>query len=90
MNFILMWLGVGVIVGRLASLVTGTREGILLDIIVGIIGSVVAGLMMSPLLGNSPINQNPFNFLAMLISVGGAVILLAVLNSFRQRGYHLR
>ena len=43
MNFI-MWLAVGVIVGRLASLFIGTREGIVLDIIVGIVGAFVAGL----------------------------------------------
>lgn len=89
MNF-LMWLVIGAIVGRVASSFIGTREGITLDIIVGIVGSVVAGLVVTPLLGISTINQNPFNFPAMLVSVGGAVILLAVLNLFRQRGYHLR
>lgn len=89
MNF-LMWLVIGAIVGRVASSFIGTREGITLDIIVGIVGAVVAGLVVTPLLGISTINQNPFNFPAMLVSVGGAIILLAVLNLFRQRGYHLR
>jgi uncharacterized membrane protein YeaQ/YmgE (transglycosylase-associated protein family) len=89
MNFI-MWLAVGVIVGRVASLFIGTQEGIVLDIIVGIIGAFVAGFVVTPLLGISMINQNPFNFPATLVSVGGAVILLAVLNIFRQRGYRLR
>jgi uncharacterized membrane protein YeaQ/YmgE (transglycosylase-associated protein family) len=85
-----MWLAVGAIVGRVASSFIGTQEGISLDIIVGIVGAAVAGLVVTPLLGISTINQNPFNFPAMLVSVGGAVILLAVLNLFRQRGYHLR
>ena len=89
MNFI-MWLAVGAIVGRVASLFIGTREGIVLDIIVGIVGAFVAGLVLTPLLGISTINQNNFSFPAMLVSVGGAVILLAVLNLFRQRGYRLR
>ena len=89
MNFI-MWLAVGVIVGRVASLFIGTREGIVLDIIVGIVGAFVAGLVVTPLLGISTVNQNPFNFPAKLVSVGGAVILLTVLNIFRQRGYRLR
>ena len=89
MNFI-MWLAVGFIVGRAASLVIGTREGILLDIIVGIVGAFVAGLVVTPLLGISTVNLNPFNFAALLVSVGGAVSLLAVLNIFRRRGYHLR
>jgi uncharacterized membrane protein YeaQ/YmgE (transglycosylase-associated protein family) len=85
-----MWLVIGAIVGRVASSFIGTREGIILDIIAGIVGAVVAGLVVTPLLGISTINQNPFNFPAMLVSIGGAVILLAVLNLFRQRGYHLR
>ena len=89
MNF-MMWLVIGAIVGRVASSFTGTREGIMLDIIVGIVGAVVAGLVVTPLLGISTLNQNPFNFPAMLVSTGGAVVLLAVLNLFRQRGYHLR
>lgn len=89
MNFI-MWLVVGAIVGRMASMFIGTREGIILDIIVGMVGAFVAGLVVTPLVGISPTNQNPFNFPAMLVSVGGAVILLAALNLFRQRGYRLR
>lgn len=89
MNFI-MWLVIGVIVGRMASLFIGTREGIVLDIIVSVIGAFVAGLVVSPLLGISPISQNPFNFPAMLVSAGGAVVLLAVLNLFRHRGFRLR
>jgi uncharacterized membrane protein YeaQ/YmgE (transglycosylase-associated protein family) len=87
---VIMWLTIGVIVGRVASLFIGRREGIILDIIVGIVGAVVAGLVMTLLLGISPINPNPFNFPAVLVSFGGAVILLAVLNLFRQRGYRLR
>jgi uncharacterized membrane protein YeaQ/YmgE (transglycosylase-associated protein family) len=89
MNFI-MWLAVGAIVGRAASMVIGTREGIVLDIIVGIVGAFVAGLVVTPLLGISTLNQNPFNVPALLVSVGGAISLLAILNIFRQRGYHLR
>jgi uncharacterized membrane protein YeaQ/YmgE (transglycosylase-associated protein family) len=89
MNFI-MWLGVGAIVGRLASSYTGNRQGMALDIIVGIVGAFLAGLLVAPLLGISPINQNPFNFPAMLVAAGGAVILLVVLNLLRQRGFRLR
>lgn len=89
MNFI-MWLVVGGLVGRVASSFMGTREGLILDIIVGIVGAVAAGLVATPLLGTIIINPNPFNFPAMLVAVGGAVSLLAVLNLFRRRGFRLR
>ena len=89
MNFI-MWLVVGAIVGKVASLLTGTREGLVLDVIAGIVGAFVAGLVLTPLLGISTVNQNNFSFPAVLVAVGGAVILLAVLNLFRRRGYRLR
>ena len=88
MNLI-MWLVVGAIVGRVASLLIGTKNSLIVDIIVGIIGAFVAGLLVTPLLGVSTINQNPFNFPAMLVSAGGAVILLMVLYLFRRRGYRL-
>jgi uncharacterized membrane protein YeaQ/YmgE (transglycosylase-associated protein family) len=88
MNFI-MWLIVGTIVGRLAGSLIGQREGLVLDIIVGIVGAFVAGIVLTPLLGISTINQNNFSLPAMLVSVGGAVILLAVLNLFRRRGFRL-
>lgn len=89
MNFI-MWLVVGAIVGRIASLVMGTRDGLVLDVMVGIIGAVIAGFVVTPLMGISTINQNNFSFPAMLVAVVGAVILLLILNFFRRRGYRLR
>jgi len=88
MNFI-MWLAVGIFVGRIANSFIGTKESLMVDIIVGIIGAFVAGLLVTPLLGVSTINQNPFNFPAMFVSAGGAVTLLLVLYLFRRRGYHL-
>jgi uncharacterized membrane protein YeaQ/YmgE (transglycosylase-associated protein family) len=42
--------------------------------------------VLTPLLGIGTINQNNFSLPAMLVSVGGTVILLAVLSLFRRRG----
>lgn len=85
MNFII-WLIVGAIVGWVANSLMGTRDGLLINIIVGIVGAFVAGIVLTPLLGIGTINQNNFSLPAMLVSVGGAVILLAVLSFFRRRG----
>ena len=88
--YFIMWVALGVLVGRMASLFTGNQEGTILDILVGIIGSVVAGFLMTPLLNIIPVNQNPFNFPAMLVSIVGAASLLVVLNLLRRRGYRLQ
>jgi len=87
MNFII-WLIVGGIVGWLASIVmrTNGRQGLLLNVVVGILGAFVAGLFLTPLLGIATINQNNFSLPGVLVSVVGAIILLAVINLFSGRG----
>jgi uncharacterized membrane protein YeaQ/YmgE (transglycosylase-associated protein family) len=84
-NF-LVWLIVGGIIGWLASMVmhTNAQQGIVLNIIVGIVGAFVAGYLLTPLLGIGTINQNNFSLPALLVSLVGAIILLAVVNLFRR------
>jgi uncharacterized membrane protein YeaQ/YmgE (transglycosylase-associated protein family) len=57
-----------------------TRRGLLLDIIVGIVGAFIAGLVLTPLLGIGTINQGNFSLPALLVSLLGAVILLLVVK----------
>lgn len=87
MNFII-WIIVGGIIGWVASIImrTNSRQGLLLDILVGIVGAFVAGIVLTPLFGISTINQNNFSLPALLVSLMGAVILLAVVSLFR-RGF---
>jgi uncharacterized membrane protein YeaQ/YmgE (transglycosylase-associated protein family) len=84
-NFI-VWIIVGGIIGWLASLVmrTDAEQGTLLNIIVGIVGAFLAGLVLTPLFGIGTINQGNFSLPALLVSLLGAVILLAVVNLFRR------
>jgi uncharacterized membrane protein YeaQ/YmgE (transglycosylase-associated protein family) len=84
-NFII-WLIVGGIIGWLASLVmrTDAEQGTLLNIVVGIVGAFLAGLVLTPLFGISTINQGSFSLPALLVSLLGAVILLAIVNLFRR------
>lgn len=84
-NF-MAWLIVGVSIGWVISSLMGRRESLLLSIIVGIVGAFVAGIVVTPLLGISTLNQNSFSPPAMLVSVGGAVILLGVLSLFLRQG----
>jgi uncharacterized membrane protein YeaQ/YmgE (transglycosylase-associated protein family) len=83
---IIIWLVVGGIVGWLASLLmhTDARQGILLNVIVGIVGAALAGFFISPMLGLPTINQGVFSIGSLLISLVGAVILLAIVNLFRR------
>jgi uncharacterized membrane protein YeaQ/YmgE (transglycosylase-associated protein family) len=61
-----------------------SQQGMLIDIVVGIVGAFVAGYLLTPLFGIGTINQNNFSLPALLVSLGGAVILLAVVNLFRR------
>jgi len=81
MNFII-WLVVGGVVGWLASLVmkTDAQQGILLNVIVGIVGALLGGWLLSPLFGMGTINQDNFSIGALFISFLGAVILLAIVK----------
>ena len=85
MGFIL-WLIVGGIVGWLASLIMKTdgQQGILLNVIVGIVGALLAGFVIAPLFGTGTINQNDFSISGLIVSFVGAVVLLAIVNLFRR------
>ncbi len=88
MNFInfIVWLIVGGVLGWLASLVmrTDAQQGIFLNIVVGIVGAFLAGLLITPFLGVGTINQNDFSLSGLLVSFVGAVILLGIVNLFRR------
>lgn len=85
MNFII-WLIVGGIIGWLASIVMKTdgQQGLFLNVIVGIVGAMLGGWFLSPLLGSSTINQDNFSFPGLFVSFLGAVILLAIVNLIRR------
>ncbi len=83
MNLII-WLIMGGVIGWLASLVMRSNEGILLNIVVGIIGALIGGWLISPLVGAATINQGDFSVAGLGVSFLGAVILLALVNLFRR------
>lgn len=77
---ILLWIIFGAIVGWVASLLMGTNEGLLLNIILGIVGAVIGGWLMS-FLGQTGITG--FNLYSMMVAVLGAVILIAIVKALR-------
>jgi len=85
MNFII-WLIVGGVIGWLASILmkTNDQQGMFLNVVVGVIGAMLAGWFISPLVGVGTINQNNFSVAAMLVSFVGAAVLLAIVNVVRR------
>ncbi len=84
-NFII-WLVVGGVLGWVASKImrTDAQQGVFLNVVVGIVGAAIAGFVISPMLGIPTINQDAFSLGAMLVSLLGAVVLLAIVNLIRR------
>lgn len=82
--YILLWLLFGGLIGWVASILThdNSRNGMLTNIIVGLIGSVIGGVISS-LVGWG--NLNVFSWQGTLLSILGAVILLTIINLFNRR-----
>ncbi|NJR80183.1 GlsB/YeaQ/YmgE family stress response membrane protein [Sphingomonas corticis] len=79
---LIIWLIIGGVIGWLASIImrTDAQQGIFLNIVVGIVGAFLGGLLFT---GGS-INNAPLTIYSFLVSLLGAVILLAIVNLFRR------
>jgi uncharacterized membrane protein YeaQ/YmgE (transglycosylase-associated protein family) len=84
---IILWLIIGGVVGWLASIVMrrDASQGIFLNIVVGIIGAVLGGWLIGPILGAPSINSGEISAASLLVSFLGAVILLAIVNLITRR-----
>jgi uncharacterized membrane protein YeaQ/YmgE (transglycosylase-associated protein family) len=84
---IILWLIIGGVVGWLASLVMrrDANQGILLNIVVGIVGSILGAWLIGPIVGAPSINSGEISFASLLVSFLGAVILLAIVNLISRR-----
>lgn len=85
MTFIL-WLVIGGILGWVASMImrTNDKQGVILNVVVGIVGALIGGWLIAPLLGTGTINGNDFSLASIVVSLLGAVILLGIVNLVRR------
>lgn len=85
MNLI-VWIVVGGVLGWLASIVmhTNGQQGIVLNVVVGIVGAFLAGMLISPMVGVPTINQGSLSLGALAVSLMGAVVLLGIVNMARR------
>jgi uncharacterized membrane protein YeaQ/YmgE (transglycosylase-associated protein family) len=83
---IIIWLVVGGFIGWLASrfMHTSGQQGIVLDVVVGIGGALLGGWFLTPLLGVSTINQSNFSLPSLVVSLLGAMALLAIVKLMRR------
>ena len=80
MENIIIWAIVGAVIGGLATLVMRRRHPILLlNIILGSVGAVIAGYLLPRVLH---INETGFGWLGLLVAIGGAILLLTIVNFF--------
>jgi uncharacterized membrane protein YeaQ/YmgE (transglycosylase-associated protein family) len=79
---IIAWLILGVVAGLIASALTGSREGLLVDVGIGIVGAFIGGFIAS-LVGHAGVTG--LNVWSLFIAVVGAVILILVVRAVRNR-----
>ena len=85
---IIIWLVVGGLIGWVASILMGTdgRQGVVLNVVVGIVGAVLGGWLLSGVFGAGSINQGDFSVAGLIVSLLGAIILLFLVRLVRGRG----
>jgi len=83
---LIILLVVGGVLGWIASLIMRTdgQQGIILNVVVGIVGALLAGFLLNPLIGGGNIMSGDLSLSAILVSLLGAVVLLAIVNLFRR------
>lgn len=80
---IIIILLVGILVGWLAGLVTRSGGGLIFDMVVGIVGALIAGWIFG---GGASFLSGSITLMSVLYSVIGAIILLLVVKLVRGRG----
>ena len=78
---LLIVLLVGALVGWIAGMIMKSGGGILFDIVIGIVGALIAGFLFG---GGASIINAPLNLASILYSLLGAIILLAIVKLFRR------
>ena len=86
---ILVWLIVGIVIGSLGSLIMrcNTDRSAVLSTLAGILGALLAGPFLAPLLGGTS-GEGLFNLNALLVSLLGAVVLVGLVNLLRLGRIH--
>jgi uncharacterized membrane protein YeaQ/YmgE (transglycosylase-associated protein family) len=76
---LLAWLVVGAIAGFLASEIMGTREGLVMMVVLGIVGAIVGGWVAADVLKIA--NVTGINLVSIIVAAAGAIVVIVVYDS---------
>ena len=83
---IIIYLIAAAVIGWVASEIMHDRASQLINIVVGIVGALLAGYLISPLVGVPPISVGgAFSIATLLVSLVGAIIVIAIVHLLRRR-----
>ncbi len=77
---IILWIVFGALVGWIASAIMKTNDGVVMDIVIGIVGAIIGGWIMS-LVGQGGVSG--FNLYSLLVAIFGAVVLIWIVRAVR-------
>ncbi len=78
---IILWIVLGALAGWIASMIMKTPQGLLMDIVVGIVGAFIGGFLFSQF-GAQGVTG--FNLPSILVAIVGSVVLLAIVKALRR------
>ena len=81
---LIILLVVGGLIGWVASMIMHDNTSVLMNVVVGIVGAILAGFIVTPLVGGEPITSGAINITSIGVSLLGAMVLLAIINLFRR------
>ncbi|MDR3642113.1 MAG: GlsB/YeaQ/YmgE family stress response membrane protein [Candidatus Doudnabacteria bacterium] len=77
---IILWIIFGALVGWIASAIMGRNEGVVMNIVIGIVGAIIGGWIMSAI-GSTGVTG--FNLYSFLVALLGAVVLIFIVRAIR-------
>jgi uncharacterized membrane protein YeaQ/YmgE (transglycosylase-associated protein family) len=78
---IILWIIFGALVGWIASAIMESHDGILMNVVIGIVGAIIGGWLMS-VFGKSGVTG--FNLYSFLVALLGAVVLIWIVRALRR------